>query len=57
MPSDQVALLVLEHRSRRLLTHQLSIDEPQLKEFIGAIGQITQSARDLIWLYLHTRNL
>jgi hypothetical protein len=57
MPPNQVALLVLERRSRRLLTHQLSIDEPQLEAFIGAIDQITQSARDLIWLYLHTEDV
>jgi hypothetical protein len=57
MPPNQVALLVLEHRSRRLLTHQLSIDEPQLEAFIGAIDQITQSARDLIWLYLHMEDV
>ena len=57
MPPNQVALLVLERRSRRLLTHQLSIDEPQLEAFIGAIDQITQSARDLIWLYLHTQDV
>lgn len=53
----QVALLVLERRQRRLLTHALSIHEPQLEVFVGALDQITQAARDLIWLYLHTRDL
>ena len=53
----QVALLVLEHRQRVLVTHALSIEQPQLEVFVGAIDQITQAARDLIWLYLHTRDL
>ena len=57
MQPNQVALLVLERKRRRLVTHQLSIDERQLEVFIGAIDQITQSARDLIWLYLHTEDV
>ncbi|HJN91385.1 MAG TPA: hypothetical protein QGF05_01510, partial [Dehalococcoidia bacterium] len=53
----QVALLVLEQRQRKLLTHTLSIDERQLEAFIGAIDRITRASRDLIWLYLHMEDL
>ena len=50
MNPDQVALLVLEHRRRMLLTHALAIHETQLEVFIDAIDKITNAARDLIWL-------
>jgi len=53
----QVALLVLERQERKLLTHTLSIDERQLEAFISALDQITRTSRDLIWLYLHVKDI
>lgn len=57
MNPDQVALLVLDQRRRTMATHALAIHEPQLERFIDAIGRITAAARDMVWLYLHMRDV
>ena len=57
MNPDQVALLVLDKRRRTMATHALAINEPQLERFIDAIGKITGAGRDMVWLYLHMRDV
>jgi hypothetical protein len=57
MNPDQVALLVLDQRRRTMATHALAINEPQLERFIDALGAITGAGRDMIWLYLHMRDV
>lgn len=57
MNPDQVALLVLDQRRRTMATHALAIHEPQLERFIDAIGAITAAGRDMVWLYLHMRDV
>ena len=57
MNPDQVALLVLDKRRRTMATHALTINESQLELFIDAIGKITGGACDMVWLYLHMRDV
>ncbi len=57
MQPDQVALLVLDQRRRAMTRHALAIDEGQLERFIDAIGGITDAGRDMVWLYLHMRDV
>ncbi len=57
MNPDQVALLVLEQKRRVLATYPLAIHEPQLEVFVDAIDKITSAGRDMIWLYLHMRDV
>ena len=54
---DQVALVVVNSRRRVVLSHALSIHEPQLEVFVDAIDKITTATRDAIWLYLHMRDV
>jgi hypothetical protein len=57
MNPDQVALLVLDRRRRTMATHSLAIHEQQLELFIDALGKITAAGRDMVWLYLHMRDI
>ena len=54
---DQVALVVVNSRRRAVLSHALSIHEPQLEVFVDAIDKITAATRDAIWLHLHMRDV
>ena len=54
---DQVALVVVNSRRRVVLSHALSIHEPQLELFVDAIDKITAATRDAIWLHLHMRDV
>ena len=57
MQPDQVALLVLEQKRRVLAAYPLAIQERQLQSFVDAIDRITCATRDMIWLYLHVREV
>ena len=57
MNPDQVALLVLDQRQRTMAAHTLAVDEQQLERFVDATGTITAAGRDMVWLYLHMRDV
>jgi hypothetical protein len=55
LAAGQVAALSIDPRRRRLLASPLAVDEDNLGELTSAIGDLAGLARDLVFVYLATR--